>query len=364
MPTRAIRVLPAPARFDDALRKHGAPPLAAAAIDTLQINLGKRCNQACLHCHVEAGPNRSESMSAATAERLVALLERSPAVRTVDITGGAPELNPHFRDLVRAARARERAVIDRCNLTILFEPGQDDLDRFLAEHRVHVIASLPCYGPENVEQQRGGGVFAKSIAALRRLNQLGYGAEGSELRLDLVYNPLGPSLPGDQAALERSYKERLAADHGLRFHSLYTITNMPIRRFAHALERDGQLEAYMRLLVENFNPGAVAGLMCRSQINIGYDGALYDCDFNQMLELASSAPSRARASHRVVDRAAEHGRENDGRDEIVRLDTFRPPTIWDIDSFAELHERRIATGEHCFGCTAGAGSSCGGALLA
>jgi radical SAM/Cys-rich protein len=231
---------------------------------------------------------------------------------------------------VPSARPSAREVIDRCNLTVLFEPGQEDLPDFLAENRVHVIASLPCYGPRNVDEQRGKGVFDKSIAALQRLNQLGYGRPGTGLGLDLVYNPLGAHLPPSQDRLEADYKQRLGDDHGIVFNRLYTITNMPIRRFAHQLARDGKWDTYMRLLVESFNPAAVSGLMCRSQVSVGHDGKLYDCDFNQMLDM--------------------------------ELLSDAPPTIWDIDSFAALDHRRIATDGHCFGCTAGAGSSCGGAI--
>jgi radical SAM/Cys-rich protein len=335
--------------FDDALLDHGHGPLVAAAVTTLQINVGKLCNQACQHCHVEAGPKRTEIMTAEVADRLIALMQASPAVTTVDITGGAPELNPSFRRLVVAARASGRAVprrvIDRCNLTVLFEPGQEDLASFLAEHRVHVIASLPCYGPKNVDEQRGKGVFEQSIAALRRLNQLGYGradtglADG--LQLDLVYNPGGAYLPPSQAKLEATYKQRLGDDHGIVFNQLYTLTNMPIRRFAHYLAREGKWEAYMRLLVQSFNPGTLDGLMCRSHASVGHDGKLYDCDFNQMLDMQIlAAQGRAPA--------------------VPTVPTV--PTIWDIDSLSELHGRRIATDGHCFGCTAGAGSSCGGAL--
>lgn len=320
------------ASFDDVLREHGHGVLAAAAVTTLQINVGKLCNQACHHCHVEAGPRRTEIMTAEVADRLIALMHASPAIRTVDITGGAPELNPNFRRLVQAARAGGRAVIDRCNLTVLFEPGQADLAAFLAEQRVHVMASLPCYGPENVDQQRGKGVFDKSIAALRILNQLGYGDPAAGLEIDLVYNPVGAYLPPPQARLEADYKQRLSAGHGVVFNRLYTITNMPIRRFAHQLARDGKWDAYMRLLVQSFNPGTLDGLMCRSHISVGYDGKLYDCDFNQMLDMQI---------------LAEHG---------------RAPTIWDLDSLSDLNHRRLATDGHCFGCTAGAGSSCGGAL--
>jgi len=306
--------------------------LTRAPVTTLQINVGKRCNQACHHCHVEAGPKRPEMMSAETAERVLELLAASPEIKTVDITGGAPELNPNFRTLVRRSRARGVRVIDRCNLTVLFEPGQGDLAQFLASEGVAVTASLPCYTAENVESQRGLGVFDKSIEALAELNRLGYGELGSGLELDLVYNPVGAFLPPPQAKLEADYKRELGDRFGLRFNRLLTITNMPISRFAHMLEREGRHEAYMSTLVNHFNPATVDGLMCRHLVSVGYDGALYDCDFNQMLEI-----------------------------EIGGLEPGRN-TIADIESFADLAGAPIATDSHCFGCTAGAGSSCGGAL--
>ena len=305
-------------------------PLLRAPVTTLQINVGKRCNQACHHCHVEAGPRRTEMMNAATASRLLELLAATSTIDTVDITGGAPELNPNFRHLVTESRRLGARVIDRCNLTVLLEPGQEDLAEFLAANQVAVTASLPCYSIENVDAQRGKGVFEKSIVALRRLNALGYGDAGSGLELDLVYNPLGPSLPPPQSKLEDDYRRELGAAFGVRFSRLLTITNMPINRFAHRLAREGKHDEYMSLLVNHFNPATIEGLMCRHLISVGYDGVLYDCDFNQMLEL-----------------------------EIGGLDG---KTIDDIDSFAVLDGAPIAVGSHCFGCTAGAGSSCGGAL--
>jgi radical SAM/Cys-rich protein len=302
-------------------------------VTTLQVNVGKLCNQACHHCHVEAGPKRTEIMRRETAERVVHVLEASSGIELVDITGGAPELNPSFRFLVEQARLRGRRVIDRCNLTVLLEPGQEDLPPFLARQGVHIVASLPCYGPENVEKQRGKGVFDGSIEALLLLNGLGYGKPGSGLELDLVYNPVGASLPPAQPQLEARYKEELARRFGIVFGRLLTITNMPIRRFAHMLEREGKRDAYMALLVNHFNPSTVPGLMCRSLVSVGWDGALYDCDFNQMLEMPLGA--------------GEDG---------ARL------TIWDLDQLGALAGRRIATASHCFGCTAGSGSSCSGAL--
>jgi radical SAM/Cys-rich protein len=322
-----------PSAFDDALSVHGCPPLARGAVRTLQVNVGKRCNQACHHCHVEAGPKRTESMSAAVAERVVALLATSPAVETVDLTGGAPELHPHFRRLVREARRLGRRVLDRCNLTVLFEPGQENLPEFLAEHRVAVTASLPCYTADNVERQRGHGVFEKSIRGLQRLNALGYGRPGSGLALDLVYNPVGPMLPPPQATLEARYRDELAQAFGVTFDRLLTLTNMPIKRFAEALARDGAAAAYQSLLVAHFNPATVDGLMCRTLVSVGWDGRLYDCDFNQMLELplAGSAPGA-------------------------------PRTVWDVERLDAIAGLPVATAGHCFGCTAGAGSSCSGAL--
>lgn len=316
------------ADFSQHLREHGHPALRRGRVTTLQVNLGRRCNQACHHCHVDAGPKRTESMSLEVAEHLLELVRRHPEVDLVDVTGGAPELHPHFRWLVREVRRLGRRVIDRCNLTILCEPDQETLAEFLAEERVEVVASLPCYGPENVDKQRGSGVFAKSIAALRRLNALGYGVPGSSRRLDLVYNPVGATLPPSQASLEADYARHLHDEFGVVFHRLLTITNMPISRFADTLVRTGQLAAYMGLLVNHFNPGTLDGLMCRSLLSVGWDGRLYDCDFNQMLDIPLPGPRM----------------------------------VWELDDLGALAERPIATGAHCFGCTAGAGSSCGGAL--
>jgi radical SAM/Cys-rich protein len=303
--------------------------LARTAVSTLQVNVGKVCNQACHHCHVEAGPKRTESMPERVARRVGELLEQDPSLRELDLTGGAPELNPNFRWLVRRARALGRTVIDRCNLTVLFEPGQADLARFLADEGVRVVASLPCYQERNVDAQRGKGVFGKSVDALLALNALGYGKRGSGLELDLVYNPLGAALPPAQAALQARYKAELSSLFGVEFNSLLTLTNMPIKRFAHALEKAGQQAEYSSLLVNHFNPATIPGLMCRSLVSVGWDGRLYDCDFNQMLELPLAA---------------------------------KPKTIWEVTSLQALVGSRVATAEHCFGCTAGAGSSCGGAL--
>ncbi len=315
--------------FDAALAAHGLSPLVRGPVTTLQVNVGKLCNQACHHCHVDAGPKRTEVMSRRVAERTIELLAASPSVELVDITGGAPELCPSFRFLVEESRRLGRRVIDRCNLTILFEPGQEDLAEFLARNEVAVVASLPCYVEENVDKQRGRGVFKKSVDALRRLNALGYGRPGSPLELDLVYNPIGAYLPPAQAELEAEYKEELRARFGIEFDKLFTITNMPIKRFADFLFRNGEYEAYMSLLVSHFNPDTVPGLMCRSLVSVGWEGQLYDCDFNQMLEMPLGAG---------------------------------PRTIFDVGSLEELGGARIATGAHCFGCTAGAGSSCAGAI--
>jgi radical SAM/Cys-rich protein len=312
--------------FAALLAERALPQLSRGEVTTLQVNVGKRCDLACHHCHVEAGPKRSESMSAATAARVIELLAANPGVGTLDLTGGAPELNENFRALVRAARALGREVIDRCNLTVLFEPGQEDTAEFLAEQGVKVVASLPCYTSDNVDAQRGKRVFERSVAALRRLNELGYARPNSGLALDLVYNPLGPSLPPDQAKLEVTYRHELGDAFGIEFDRLATIANMPIKRFAHALERDGRAAEYMALLVNHFNPDTLPALMCRSLVSVGWDGAVYDCDFNQMLELSIGAG---------------------------------PRTIWEL---SELAHAPIATASHCFGCTAGSGSSCGGAL--
>ena len=296
---------------------------------TLQLNIGLRCNLACHHCHVESGPKRTERLDRRGIDRVLELLERNPGVETLDITGGAPELHPDFRTLVRGARALGRRVIDRCNLTILFEPGQEDTDAFLTDQGVDIVASLPCYSLENVEQQRGRGVFDGSIRALQRLNALGYGHSGSGLQLDLIYNPVGPFLPPSQESLEKEYRNELGERFGIVFDRLLTITNMPIKRFAHELHRDGKFEAYMDLLVNHFNAANVPGLMCHSLLSIGHDGTIYDCDFNQALEIPPPGPRR---------------------------------TIFDLDDLDGLVGDGISTSTHCFGCTSGSGSSCGGAL--
>ena len=314
------------------LQKTDFPPLARATLQTLQVNLGYRCNQSCVHCHVNAGPKRTEEMSGETVDALLAFLDASPTVSTLDLTGGAPELNPHFRRLVVAARARGLHVIDRCNLTILFEPGQQGLAEFLAEQRVEVVASLPCYLEDNVDRQRGKGVFATSIRALRRLNELGYGQAGGERVLSLVYNPQGPSLPPPQAALEAAYREHLGEEFGIVFTRLFTLANMPIQRFGSTLVSKGEFTRYMDLLRAAHRDENLAGVMCRSLVSVDWQGDLYDCDFNQQLGLPLAAP--------------------DGR---PRLHITQATA-------ATLAGLPIRVAAHCWGCTAGQGSSCGGAL--
>ncbi len=319
--------------FQQTLAAAGVGPLVRDTTTTLQVNVGRLCNLACHHCHVEAGPRETDVMRDAVATRLIELLDLNPGLEVVDLTGGAPEMNASFRRLVVEARRRHRQVIDRCNLTILLEPGFDDLPAFLAAHQVRIVASLPCYTAANVDGQRGRGVFDGSIEALLRLNAQGYGRADTDLRLDLVYNPQGPSLPPAQEALQAQYREELARLFGIEFNQLLTLTNMPIRRFAHTLAHTGQAAAYMSLLVNHFNPSTVRGLMCRTLVSVGFDGRLYDCDFNQMLALPLGGQSQ-----------------------------LGTPTIWDLDSLAGLTGATVTTGQHCFGCTAGAGSSCSGAL--
>jgi radical SAM/Cys-rich protein len=324
-----LAALPLRRSFDEAAAAAGHDPLRTTPIQVLQINVGKRCNQACHHCHVDAGPDRTEVMAPAVVDACMRFLETSD-IPTVDITGGAPELHPLFRDIVRRARAAGRHVIDRCNLTITRLPNYADLPEFLAEHRVDVVASLPSFSERQSDAQRGEGVFVDSIAALRRFNELGYGVEGSGLLLHLVTNPVGAFLPGAQAALETDWKRELQRRYGVTFNRLYTITNMPISRFLQFLVDSGNLEAYMERLTAAFNPAAVDGLMCRTTLSVGWDGRLYDCDFNQMLDLGTAS-------------------------EV-------PQTIFDATP-ESLASRRIVVGPHCFGCTAGAGSSCGGATV-
>ena len=318
--------------FASLLSTHDLGVLRRTHVTTLQVNLGKRCNQACLHCHVEAGPNRTENMSRSVVERVVELLGKSPRVEVVDLTGGAPELNPNFRWMVTQARSLGRTVIDRCNLTILFEPTMESLAAFLAEQGVQIMASLPCYTADNVNAQRGSDVFVKSIEGLKRLNALGYGEEGSGLELHLVYNPGGAFLPPPQSSLESRYRTELADRFDVRFNRLLTLTNLPVKRFATSLARRGELVDYLDLLQTSFNANTVDGLMCRETISVGWDGALYDCDFNQMLEMNLEVSRETNMS------------------------------VFNIESLDGLLGRPITTGGHCLGCTAGCGSSCTGAL--
>jgi len=324
----ALGRLPLAREFHEAAASAGGWPLTPAAITTLQINVGKLCNQTCRHCHVDAGPDRREVMSRETMTLCLDALARTD-IATVDITGGAPELNPSFRWLVERATALGRHVIDRCNLTVLTTAGQADLPEFVARHRVEVVASLPHYRATSTDTQRGAGVYEKSIAALKRLNAVGYGDGRSGLRLVLVTNPVGAFLPPAQASLEAEWKRELLRLHSVRFDALYCIANMPISRYLEWLAESGNLEQYMQRLVESFNPTTIGGVMCRSMISVGWDGRLYDCDFNQMLDLA--------------------------------VEPSAPRHIGDFD-LAALAGRRIVVGRHCFGCTAGAGSSCGGSI--
>ena len=306
------------------------PPLRRAQLTTLQVNLGYRCNQACLHCHVNAGPTRTEMMDASGVELVLAVLQRRD-IGILDLTGGAPELHPQFRRLVRDARSLGVAVIDRCNLTVLQEAGQDDLANFLAQQQVRIVASLPCYTAKNVDSQRGEGAFTRSIAALGQLNAQGYGQVDSGLTLDLVYNPLGPTLPPPQATLEADYKRELHAQFGIVFNHLLTLANMPIQRFGSTLVSKGQFGAYMNLLKDNHRPENLDRVMCRDLVSVDWQGYLYDCDFNQMLGLA------------------------------LHLDGRPRPHLRDLLE-QDLAGRPVRVADHCYGCTAGQGSSCGGAL--
>ena len=312
--------------FPEVLREH-ALDLRRDTMRILQINLGKLCNQTCIHCHVGAGPGRREVMTAATADRIIDWMQRyRPG--TVDITGGAPELCPEFRRLAEAARAIDAKVLVRCNLTVIFEEGQTDLPEFYRDNAVELICSLPCYTADNVDKQRGDGVFDRSIRALQKFNEMGYGRD-PKLVLTLVYNPLGPTLPPEEKPLEEAYKQQLDEHFGIVFDRLLALTNLPVTRFALWLKAQDKLEDYHQLLLESFNPATVDGLMCRDTINVGWEGDLFDCDFNQMLDL-----TMARAERRY---------------------------LWDIDPEA-LRGESIATARHCFGCTAGHGSSCDGAI--
>ncbi|MBI1882772.1 MAG: arsenosugar biosynthesis radical SAM protein ArsS [Chlamydiae bacterium] len=314
--------------FDQKLTALGVK-LKKGKLHILQVNVGKLCNLACVHCHVEAGPSKKkENMTSATAEAVVRLMDQA-CFETLDITGGAPELNPHFKYLIKEGRRKNLHVIDRCNLTVFFEHGMEDIPDFLAQHQVEVIASLPCYSKENVDEQRGRGTFAKSIEALQWLNRLGYGRPESGLALNLVYNPVGPHLPPSQAELEADYKKRLRDDFGIAFNQLYTITNMPITRYAKYLKALSHYESYIELLINSFNPGTLGELMCRDTLSVGWDGRIYDCDFNQMLG--------------------------------IQIRNGKPVTIFDV-CLKDLKEAPILMANHCFACTAGCGSSCQGAL--
>ncbi|MFO0724188.1 MAG: arsenosugar biosynthesis radical SAM (seleno)protein ArsS [Myxococcota bacterium] len=320
--------LPLREEFEAALGRSGLSPLLRTPLEIFQINVGKLCNQTCKHCHVDAGPDRVESMSRETMEACLAAIDQT-GVPTVDITGGAPELNPHFEWLIEALAARKKHIIDRCNLTILETGRHQHLPELFARHRVELVCSLPHVQARSTDAQRGAGVYERSIRALQRLNARGYGRD-PQLRLVLVTNPVGAFLPAGQASLEREWKAELKRLHDVDFHALYCLTNMPISRYLEWLEQSGNLERYMNALVQAFNPSAAAAVMCRNTISVGWDGQLYDCDFNQMLELPLGG----------------------GQARLGEID-------WD-----QLSQRAIVTGRHCFGCTAGAGSSCGGATTA
>lgn len=319
--------------FERRLAACAIAPLTRRPPRILQVNLGRVCNQSCRHCHVEAGPQRTESMDETTSDQVLRLLAASPCIERVELTGGAPELNGNFRRLARGARLLGKRVADRSNLTVFLLPGRDDLPGFLADHEVEIVASLPCYTRENVDRQRGDGTFEHSIAALRRLNRLGYGAEGSPLVLDLIYNPLDGFLPGPQTSLERDYRQALLENWGIRFNHLLTLTNMPIGRFGGWLRSQGEYTRYLSALADNFNAAAVSRLMCLDLVSVSWDGRLFDCDFNQALDM----PLRDTAGIELSVRSTE--------------------------SLGQLEGDLVLTGPHCFGCTAAAGSSCGGTLV-
>jgi len=305
------------------------PSINRKKLETLQVNLGYRCNQQCLHCHVNAGPKRKENMDKETIDQVLQFIEKSQ-VKTLDLTGGAPEMNPHFKELVVAATKMNVHVMDRCNLTILSEPGYEDMAEFLADNKVEVVASLPCYLKENVDQQRGKGVFDSSLTGLQKLNELGYGKENSGLKLNLVYNPIGPVLPPSQQSLETDYKKILKDNYGIEFNQLFTITNMPIKRFGSTLISKGQFDEYMKLLRDNYSEDNLQSVMCKSLLSVDYQGYVYDCDFNQMLDLPIT---KKNVKQHISNLNAE-----------------------------ELNGQSIVIADHCYGCTAGQGSSCGGAL--
>lgn len=327
-------------QFSEVL-KHSAPknyPLKRRVAKTLQINIGLTCNLACSHCHVESSPNRSETMSPEVANRLIELARNTSTLETVDITGGAPEMHSQFRPLVRAFVDMGISVIDRCNLTILHQEGQSDLAEFLTKNGVKIVASMPCYTPENVTKQRGDGVFDGSIDALQKLNACGYGRD-PKLQLDLVYNPAGATLPPQQQQLENDYKRELKKAFDIDFNNLICITNMPIKRFADDLLVHGGLEEYMNLLINNFNESTVDRVMCLDMVHVAYDGSLFDCDFNYALDMYLPATTGS-----------------------VPMRRTKGLSVFDVGSLGELHGKSLRTGAHCFGCTAGSGSSCGGSL--
>ena len=317
--------------FADKVNALGHQPLRPVAVEIFQLNIGKLCNQTCAHCHVDAGPDRKEeNMSRATLERCLEIIATTPTIHTVDITGGAPEMNPHFRWFVSSCAALGKKVIDRCNLTIIVANKKyHDLPQFFAEHRVQVVSSLPYFSKSRTDSQRGDGVFEDSIKALKMLNDVGYGKIGTGLQLDLVYNPSGAFLPASQATLEAEFKRQLKRKYDIEFNNLYAITNLPISRFLDYLLETNNYKDYMEMLVEAFNPATVMGLMCRNTLSVSWDGYIYDCDFNQMLDLKVAAPASTHINH---------------------FDT----TL--------LNRRAIVLNQHCYGCTAGAGSSCGGEI--
>lgn len=318
-------------KFDSTLSQAGMESLCRSRLETLQVNVGRICNQTCAHCHVDAGPSRTESMPEDVARACMDFLSANKNIKSLDITGGAPEMNPYFRLLAKEGRSLGRNVISRCNLTILFEPGYEDLASFYASNNIEIIASLPCYTEENVDKQRGRGVFEKSLRALRLLNSLGYGTGNADLRLNLVYNPVGTLLPSPQSQLEEDYKRELLERFGITFDQLYTITNMPIARFERFLRVMRQYENYMQTLLDAFNPDAATAVMCKKLLSVSWDGRIFDCDFNQMLDM----PLR------------------DSQGNVLDIRTVHEE---------DVIFRKILTGSHCFGCTAGAGSSCAGAL--
>ena len=322
----AFKLIP----FQQKLEATGLFPLKPTQLEIFQINVGKMCNQVCKHCHVDAGPDRKEIMTRETMQQCLDILATNPSFKTVDLTGGAPELNPDFRWFVEEIKKLGKHIIVRCNLTIILANKKfNDLPDFFKKHNIEVVSSLPFYSKDRTDRQRGDGVFEDSIKALQMLNAVGYGLEGSKLKLYLVYNPAGAFLPPSQTSLEKEFKDTLKKDFGISFHSLYAITNLPISRFLDYLLQSGNYEKYMEKLVASYNPVAAAGVMCRNTLSIGWDGFIYDCDFNQMLDMK-------------VDCSAKH------------ISQFK---------HSELSKRDIVVNQHCYGCTAGAGSSCGGAVV-